>query len=160
MKRSSQNIVRFHPGVTPGATFESAQEAFFLILTEEIVLKVLHHSNKKLRDTVEEWNRKNPCNKRKYVAHTEDELKVFLRLLFLRGLLRGQHESVQDLWKDDFCSRPLFKASRNGSAFCASMTNQTETKENYTISLPQSERCGIYSTTSCLACGSQDIMLL
>lgn len=116
-KRSAQNIVRSPPGLKNQATFGSVQEAFHLIITPDILTKILEFSNQKLKKVVEDWNSKHENNKRAYEPYTMEHLHAFLGLLILRGVLRGNHEKVQDLWKNDQFSRPIFKAVMSRTMF-------------------------------------------
>ena len=110
MKMNSSDDMIEKPGptkLTEGVT--SIEDAFICFISEKIKQKILVYSNmERVRNT--------PSNQESDEI-TMIELKAFIGLLLLSGLLGKSKKNIKSLWKRSPLESPIFKATMSRSRF-------------------------------------------
>lgn len=87
----------------------SVQDAFICFMSEKIMQKILIYSNMELT--------RNVASNGKSEEITMMELKAFIGLLLLAGLLGKSKRSLKSLWKRSPLESPIFKATMSRNRF-------------------------------------------
>ncbi|CAF1503089.1 unnamed protein product [Rotaria sordida] len=87
----------------------SIQDAFICFISEKIIQKILIYSNME--------STRNIASNEKSEDITMMELKAFIGLLLLAGLLEKSKKNIKSLWKRSPLESPIFKATMGRSRF-------------------------------------------
>jgi hypothetical protein len=106
---SSVNTIEEAGPTTLTQHVSSMKDAFFCFMSEKIIQKILIYSN------IERT--RNIGSKEKSEEITIMELKAFIGLLLLSGLLGKSKKSIKSLWKRSPLESPIFKATMARNRF-------------------------------------------
>jgi Transposase IS4 len=144
----SHNIVTSAPGLKGPARAnppKSPIDAWNLMVTDEMLDKILVHTNSKIQSTRSQYKQftrrvfqRNSTAKKSrpsYVSETERvELNAFLGLLYLQGVFKSGHEDLRSLWATDGTGRDIFRCTMSLARFsfllsCLRFDDQTTRQE-------------------------------
>ena len=111
MRRGSHNMVRETAGLKRAAkSVKSEKEVFKLFLSENLLNKIVTHTNSEGQRVTDMYNESHPDEEREFVSTDREELEAVIGLMMIRGVYQAYHKSLQSLWQED-CGRPIFKAT-------------------------------------------------
>lgn len=112
VRHASQHMVREKAGLKGAAkNVKMEKEAFKLFLSENILEKIVRHTNSEGQRVTDIYNESHPEEENKeFVPTDREELQAVIGLMMMRGVYRAYHKSLQSLWQED-CGRPIFKAT-------------------------------------------------
>lgn len=113
VRTRQQNIVTHLPGVRPaGKNSKTPKECFLLFLDDSIIEKIVTYTNIK----VEKDSEKNKNDRSTYKTNIA-EIKAFIGLLILSGLVKSGHQNLDDLWNADKLGIGIFQTTMNLKRF-------------------------------------------
>lgn len=113
VRTRQQNIVTHLPGVRPaGKNSKTPKECFLLFLDDSIIEKIVTCTNFKIEKDAD----KNKNDRTTYKTSTT-EIKAFLGLLILSGLVKSGHQNLDDLWNVDKLGIDIFQTTMNLKRF-------------------------------------------
>lgn len=113
-KTRADSILHLKPGTTALArnNIQQPVDAFTIFFTDEIIDQIVHFTNLHAEWLIEHKKIT------EFVRTHRVEMKAFLGLLILAGVLRGQHDPIHCLWsKDPIFNRPIFTATMSRNRF-------------------------------------------
>jgi hypothetical protein len=111
------NILRQRNGIgRPATGIQTVNEAFQLIMTQEMVLLLVRETNRRAHLIMEQWHNRNPDKENQWKETDCDETWAFIGLLILAGVHRGKNETLDKLWST-INGRSIFRATMTKNRF-------------------------------------------
>lgn len=100
VRHASHNMVREKAGLKGAAkNVKTEKEAFKLFLSENILEKIVRHTNSEGQRVTDMYNESHPEEEDKEFMPTDREkLQAVTGLMMMRGVYRAYHKSLQSLW--------------------------------------------------------------
>ena len=100
-RRSRQNIVRETGGPSPHVNPRSMSQSLSYFLTDDILQDILVYTNREAEQRIHAGEVA-PKIKIPWMPMSEEELRAFIGILYLDGVLRGSKQRLRDMWDKDF----------------------------------------------------------
>lgn len=120
----SENIVTEHAGVKNTARNAATEyECWNIFVTSAMLQEILIHTNSKIRQRQREYAdasaTDNDSGKALYYMQetTISELKAFVGLLYLAGVVKSNRQSLKDLWRTDGTGVDIFRTTMSLQRF-------------------------------------------
>lgn len=108
-RRRQKNIVNARPGITDySKDSNTVLDIFNLFLTTEMKDIICRYTNEEAVRYFDNWNTKNPNNRKIWSVLEIDELDSFLGVLIKAGALRCRKESTREMWSTNTSIRRSF----------------------------------------------------
>ena len=105
------NLVRDRARLTvQSRNLHSLEQMFKLIITEEIVEIIVQETNRKVIDSIDNYNLNNPNAEKNWNQTDSLEIYTFIGLLILARVYRSMNENINELWSKAN-GRPIFSAT-------------------------------------------------